>query len=160
MTPRSAPAGPAPVRAPSNDVTPREGMWRRIAGNDWAAFEALPPAVRARVREHAYDAWAVNALVLWRMFRRRTASNAHAERRLLRYLDECEALERAAFSDALRQDHGAPLRHVAARATVLRYGAERTRRRAVDNASCSWDERQERPRRQPRPTAEHRAGGG
>lgn len=121
MTPRGAPGAPAPVRAPSNDVTPREGMWRRIAGDDWAAFEALPPAVRSRVREHAYDAWAVNALVLWRMFRRRTASSARAERRLLRYLDECEALERSAFSHAFRREHGVQLPHVGASATVLRY---------------------------------------
>lgn len=121
MTPRSAPSGPAPIRAASNDVTPRERMWRRIQGDDWAAFEALPPAVRSRVREHAYDAWAVNALVLWRMFRRQTGSSARAERRLLRYLDECEALERAAFSDAFRREHGEQLPHVGARATVLRY---------------------------------------
>jgi hypothetical protein len=52
------------------------------------------------MQEHAYDAWAVNALMLWRTFRRRLASSAGAERRLLRYLDACEALERTAFAEA------------------------------------------------------------
>ena len=45
-----------------NDVTAREAMWRRIAGDDWASFDALPPAIRRRLHEHAYDAWSVNAL--------------------------------------------------------------------------------------------------
>ena len=102
----------------TNDGTIRDVIWRRFDGDDWAAFDALPPVIRRRMHEHAYDAWAVNALMLWRAFRRKTGSSARAERRLLRYLDTCEALEREAF--ALAQ--GAPLPHVAAGATVLRYG--------------------------------------
>jgi hypothetical protein len=104
----------------ANDVTERERIWRRWTGDDWAAFDALPPSVRRRMQVHAYDAWSVNALMLWRSFRRRTGSSARAERRLLRYLDECEALERQAFADAHRQATGCPLPHDAAGATVLR----------------------------------------
>jgi hypothetical protein len=116
------PAMPAAAPPPDNDVTERERLWRRWPGDDWAAFDALPPAIRRRIREHAYDAWTVNALILWRAFRRQTGSSARAERRLLRWLDECEALEREAFADAYRQATGCALPHAAARATVLRAG--------------------------------------
>lgn len=112
-----------PATAPTiddNDVTERERIWRRWPGDDWAAFDALPPAIRRRLHQHAYDAWSVNALILWRRFRRRTGSSARAERRLLNYLDDCEALEREAFAAAYRQATGCPLPHDAARATVLR----------------------------------------
>ena len=104
-----------------NDVTERERIWRRWPGDDWAAFEALPPRIRRRIQEHAYDAWAVNALMLWRAFRRQTGSSARAERRLLRWLDACEADERQAFAAAHRQRTGAELPHLAARASVQRY---------------------------------------
>lgn len=103
----------------SNDVTERERIWHRFAGDEWAAFDALPPALRRRMREHAYDAWAVNALRLWRAERRRLGS-ARAERRLLRWLDECETLERAAFAEAFHHKYGTVLPHDAAQATVLR----------------------------------------
>jgi hypothetical protein len=104
----------------SNDISPRETMWRRWEGDEWAAFEALPTAARRRIQEHAYDAWSVNALMLWRTFRRQTGSSARAERRLLRYLDECEAMERAAANAEYRQAYGIPLPHVAAAISVLR----------------------------------------
>lgn len=107
-----------------NDVSPRQAMWRRLHGDDWAALEALPQAVRRRLHEHAYDPWTVNALALWRRFRRKHASSERAERSLLRYLDDCEALERGAFADAYRRTHGAALPHVAAGATVQRYGVK------------------------------------
>lgn len=121
---------PTPARQPeTNDRTPRERIWRRFGGDDWAAFDALPPAVRRRLHEHAYDAWSVNALMLWRRFRRKTGCSARAERRLLRYLDECEALERAAFDAEHRARHGgAPLPHLAAGASVLRYAPAATSR--------------------------------
>lgn len=105
----------------SNDVTVRDRIWRRFPGDEWAAFEALPPAVRRRMHEHAYDAWTVNALFLWRMFRRQAGSSARAERRRLRHLDACEALEREAFAETHRRRHGAPLPHLAARVSVQRY---------------------------------------
>jgi hypothetical protein len=41
-----------------NDVTERERIWRRFPGDDWAAFDALPLAVRQRIHEHAYNPWA------------------------------------------------------------------------------------------------------
>lgn len=123
------------VSAGSNDVTARELVWRRYAGDDWAAFDALPLGVRRRMQEHAYDAWAVNALMLWRMFRRQTASSARAERRMLRYLDECETLERQAFADAHRRRHGDPLPHDGACVTVMRYGLWRARPGAARGSS-------------------------
>ena len=106
----------------TNDLTAREGVWRRWAGDDWACFDALPEGVRRRMQDHAYDPWAVNAHLLWRMFRRRLASSERAERRLLHHLDRCEALERAAFDAAHRDAFDAPLPHVGARASVLRRG--------------------------------------
>lgn len=110
---------PAPV---GNDMTLREAMWKRYAGDDWAAFEALPPAIRRRLHEHAYDGWSVNALIMWRRFRRQLASSARAERRMLRYLDECERLEREAFAGTYRAVTGKRLPHLAASVSVLRYG--------------------------------------
>ncbi len=107
-----------------NDVTVRPEVWRRFPGDDWAAFEALPARVRARLHEHAYDGWSVNALMLWKAFRQKQASSARAERRLLHYLDQCERLEREGYDAQHRLAHGAPLPHVAARATVLRYAGK------------------------------------
>lgn len=104
-----------------NDRTVRADIWTRFDGDDWAAFDALPAPIRQRLHEHAYDAWAVNALMLWKSFRRRHASSARAVRTLLNYLDECEMLERAAFDARHRTDFGAPLPHVAAGGSVLRY---------------------------------------
>jgi len=106
-----------------NDCTARDAIWRRYQGDDWAAFDALPPAVRRRLQEHAYDAWSVNALMLWRSFRCKLACSARADRRLLRYLDTCEALERAAFAETYRAACGSTLPHLAARASVLRYSS-------------------------------------
>ncbi|UZO90845.1 Hypothetical protein RMP42_04743 [Roseomonas mucosa] len=108
---------------PGNDNTVREAVWRRWEGDEWACFDALPPAVRRRMQDHAYDAWAVNAHLLWRLWRRRHASSERAERLLLRHLDRCEALERAAFDAAHRQRHGMALPHVLAGVPVLRGGA-------------------------------------
>ena len=45
---------------------------------------------------------------------------------LLRDLDACEALERAAFAASHLQSHGSPLPHVAADVSVLRYGPARS----------------------------------
>jgi hypothetical protein len=126
-----APSAP-PADAPgggNNDVTERERLWQRFAGDEWACFDALPPALRRRMHEHAYDAWAVNALRVWRAERRRIGS-ARAERRLLRWLDECEALERAAFAEAYARRYAASLPHEAAGATILRYRP---------GAGASWD---------------------
>lgn len=117
------PASLKPGCGAVNDVTARDGMWRRLSGDDWTAFDALPAAARRRLHEHAYDAWAVNTLALWRTFRRRHASTGRGLNTLLRYLDECEALERAAFAASHLQSHGSRLPHVAARVSVLRYGS-------------------------------------
>ena len=118
-------AAPSPLAAGApagNDGTGRAAHWRRWPGDDWACFDALPAAVRRRMQQHAYDPWAVNALKLWRLFRRQTGSSARAERRMLRHLDQCEAMERALFAGAYAARHGQALPHVAAGASVLRDG--------------------------------------
>lgn len=104
----------------SNDVTEREQIWQRFTGDDWSCFDALPRALRHRLHEHAYDAWAVNTWTAWRAERRRLGS-VRAQRRLLRWLDECERLERAAFAETYRYRYDAALPHDAAQATILRY---------------------------------------
>ncbi|GGC67147.1 hypothetical protein GCM10011504_51450 [Siccirubricoccus deserti] len=43
-------------RLPDNDRTVREAIWWRFGGDEWAAFDALPPAIRQRIQCHAYDA--------------------------------------------------------------------------------------------------------
>lgn len=121
-------AGPVPpmrtggVRAAqaSNDGTVRDVIWHRFAGDEWAAFDQLPPPVRRRLSAHAYDAWSVNALILWRRYRRLHPTRERAERALSRYLDHCERLERRAFADQYRARYGLPLPHDAAAASVLR----------------------------------------
>lgn len=101
----------------SNDGTVRNEIWRRYTGDDWAAYDALPEKVRARMREHAYDPWAVNTLIVWRRYRQQHASSYRAERAVLRFLDECERMERLAFAST----QGGSLPHDAAGASVLRY---------------------------------------
>lgn len=108
---------------PLNDATARDGMWTRFQGDDWACFDELPAAVRRRIQEHAYDAWAVNALAFFREARRKRASTERAVRATVHLLERCERDERAAFSEEYERRWGAPLPHEAAAATVLRYGA-------------------------------------
>lgn len=108
-------------RGRMNDITFRERMWRRFGGDDWACFDALPPVIRERIQEHAYDAWSVNALMLWLHYRRLHPTAERAQRALLRYLDHCERLERRAFAEDYIRRHGASLPHEAAGIAVLRY---------------------------------------
>jgi hypothetical protein len=89
----------------TNDGTIRDAIWRRYIGDDWAAFDQLPAAIRRRLAEHAYDAWSVNALILWRNYRRLHPTAERAQRALLRYLDFPERLERRAFADRYAQQH-------------------------------------------------------
>ena len=110
--------------APStNDRTSREGRWRRHEGDDWDAFDSLPPGIRARLAEHAYDAWSVNALALWKRYRRMYPAPGRAERALIRYFDHCERLERRMFAERWASEHGGVLPHDAARVDVLRYSS-------------------------------------
>ena len=114
-------AGPV-TTGTSNDVTVRPMIWQRHDGDDWAAYDRLPAAIRRRLNEHAYDAWSVNALMLWRRYRRLHPTEQRAQRALLRYLDHCERLERRAFAGDYARRHGHALPHQAARVAVLRYG--------------------------------------
>jgi len=99
-------------------------MWRRFDGDEWAAFDALPEPIRQRLAEHAYDAWSVNALILWRHYRRLHPTVERAIRGLLRYMDHCERLEQHAFAaDHVRQ-YGSALPHHAAGIAVLRYAGQ------------------------------------
>lgn len=121
------PARPRPAAAPSpsNDVTERDRLWRRLPGDDWAAFDALPPAIRKRLQDHAYDPWAVNALMLWRLFRRRTGDSARAERRLLNHIAACERLELRDFAAAQAARWGTAPPNPGAGVAVLRYDSAR-----------------------------------
>ncbi|MCQ8280022.1 DUF6525 family protein [Acetobacteraceae bacterium KSS8] len=109
-----------PILPDGNDATIRSQIWRRHAGDAWAAFETLPPAIRRRLSEHAYDAWTVNALALWRRFQRIHRTQARAERAMLRAIDHCERLERRAFSAAWEARWGTRFPHDAAGVSVLR----------------------------------------
>lgn len=99
-----------------NDGTCRITSWKRYEGDPWAAFDALPFAIRHRLAEHVYDAWSVNALILWRHYKRIHGATRRAEQAMIRYLDYCERLEQEVFT----RKNG-PLPHVDARATPLRY---------------------------------------
>ncbi|WP_025886271.1 DUF6525 family protein [Asaia prunellae] len=101
----------------TNDGTCRKTLWRRYEGDPWAAFDALPQTIRHRLTEHVYDAWSVNALILWRHYKKLYGATPRAERAMIRYLDYCERLEREAFTER----HGS-LPHLDAGATTLRYG--------------------------------------
>ncbi|MBO1325251.1 hypothetical protein K2X14_08010 [Acetobacter sp. TBRC 12305] len=103
-----------------NERTLRNEMWRRYAGDDWAAFDTLPGTIRKRVAVHAYDAWSVNVMMLWQHYKRLYGRTARAERALIRYLDYCERLEREAFASRYSEVYGIALPHDAARVTVLR----------------------------------------
>ncbi len=116
----------------SNDGTIRHSIWQRYEGDAWAAFDQLPKAIRQRLNEHAYDAWSVNALILWRHYRRLHPTHERALRGLLRYLDHCERLERRAFAADYMRRHGTQLPHDAAGTAVLRYA-----RPEQDEARCS-----------------------
>ncbi|MCE0745287.1 DUF6525 family protein [Acetobacter sicerae] len=109
-----------PDIAANNERTFRHEMWRRYDGDDWAAFDALPASIRKRVTEHAYDAWSVNVMILWRHYKGIYGRTARAERALLRYLDYCERLEREAFAARYGETYGMTLPHDAADVTVLR----------------------------------------
>jgi hypothetical protein len=113
------------ARLSSNDGTIRDVIWRRYEGDEWAAFDKLPAPIRHRLREHAYDAWSVNTLMLWRHYRQMHRTRERAERALLRYLDHCERLERRAFAQDYANRHGGALPHDAACISVLRYTAGR-----------------------------------
>ena len=68
------------------------GVRYGYAGNDWTAFDALPAAIRQLVAAHAYDAWAVNVMMLWQHYKRLYGRTMRAEQALIRYLDYCERL--------------------------------------------------------------------
>ncbi len=120
----------------SNDKTIRDIIWRRYDGDAWSAFDQLPVAIRRRLNEHAYDPWTVNALMLWRHYRRIHPTAERAQRAMLRYLDHCERLERGAFAEDYAQRHGAALPHEAAGVTVLRYGAHPMAHRPASDAAA------------------------
>ena len=106
--------------AAGNDGTSRETIWRRFDGDDWAAFDRLPPVIRRRIWEQSYDVWSVNALMLWKHYRLHHPTVERAERALVRYLDHCERLERRAYASTWEARHGTKLPHDEAGVSVLR----------------------------------------
>ncbi|GAN52851.1 DUF6525 family protein [Tanticharoenia sakaeratensis] len=119
----------------SNERTLRHQVWRHYEGNAWDAFDQLPPRVRKRVTEHAYDAWSVNVLILWQHYKRVHGPTPRAEGALIRYLDYCERLERQVFAEHYAAEHGAPLPHDNARVEVLRAPAKAAARRTREAGS-------------------------
>mgnify|MGYP003366249185 CR=1 FL=1 len=111
---------PPTNRQPLNDRTFRHEIWQRFNGNEWEAFDQLPELIRKRLNEHVYDAWSVNALILWKHYKRIYGRTPRAERALIKYLDYCERLERQDFSERYTAQCGTPYPHDAAQATVLR----------------------------------------
>ncbi|MGG6430172.1 DUF6525 family protein [Acetobacter ghanensis] len=105
---------------PTNERTLRHEVWRRYDGNDWQAFDALPPSIKQRVAQHSYDAWSVNVLMLWRHYKRLYGRTLRAEKALTRYLDYCERLERDVFAARYAEQYGMLLPHLAAEGTVQR----------------------------------------
>ncbi|GAN70125.1 DUF6525 family protein [Acetobacter syzygii] len=110
----------SPLPSRTNERTLRHEVWRRYDGNDWNAFDSLPPSIRQRVAQHSYDAWSVNVLMLWRHYKRSYGRTARAEKALIRYLDYCERLERDVFATRYVEQYGMPLPHLAAEGTVQR----------------------------------------
>ncbi len=104
----------------TNERTLRHEVWRRYDGDDWQAFDALPPGIRRRVSLHGYNAWSVNVLMLWRHYKRTYGRTARAEKALVRYLDYCERLECNVFATRYGEQYGMPLPHMAAQGTVQR----------------------------------------
>ncbi|QDH16987.1 DUF6525 family protein [Swingsia samuiensis] len=109
-----------PISSEHNDQTLRHEIWRRYTGNEWDAFDALPASIKQRVNDHAYNAWSVNVLMLWKHYKRIYGRTVRAEKALIRYLDYCERLERKAFAEHYYQACGDAYPHDAAQATVLR----------------------------------------
>ncbi|GBR48401.1 DUF6525 family protein [Neokomagataea thailandica] len=103
-----------------NDRTFRDQIWQRFDGDAWEAFDQLPPSIRQRLAEHVYDAWSVNALMLWKHYKRIYGRTQRAERALMRYLDYCERLERQDFATRYAAQYGIPYPHDAAKVSVLR----------------------------------------
>lgn len=106
-----------------NDRTHRTEIWHRFDGDDWDAFDQLPTDIRQRLNNHVYDAWSVNALMLWKHYKRIYGRTPRAERALIKYLDYCERLEREDFADRYKAEYGAIYPHDAAQATILRVPA-------------------------------------
>lgn len=115
-------ASRTPSRRSGNDGTVRDTIWRRHPGDEWAALEQLPSPVRSRLREHAYDPWSVNALLVWRRYRLMHGPGERGVRAMVRYMDHCERLERRVFTQHYASAGlGGHLPHDAAGGSVLRY---------------------------------------
>lgn len=52
----------------TNDRRVRAAIWRRYTQDERAAFDQLPQSIRRRPLEHPYDAWTLNAPLLWRRY--------------------------------------------------------------------------------------------
>lgn len=108
-----------PDTSPSNERTLRHEIWRRYKGMTGRRLTSSP-LVRQRVTTHAYDAWSVNVLILWKHYKRTYGNTLRGQRALIRYLDYCERLEREAFAEHYKSHYGTLLPHDAACASILR----------------------------------------
>jgi hypothetical protein len=85
---------------------------------DFGALELLPPSARRALMQATYPMASFDVLVRYHALRRALGADG-AERRLLHEIAECELAEIEDFAE----DAGYSA-HLAAGATILRYGAE------------------------------------
>lgn len=105
--------------------------WREARIMDLHAFDRLPPALRRRINENNLKVSSVSVLQYLQSVERQVGHEAKALFITMEKLDALEANELLAFSGEHKGLFNCPLPHVAAQATILRYGVlgARTRHR-------------------------------
>lgn len=101
---------------------------RRV--NEMLAMERMPPRLCAVVGENTTNLAATSVLAYYRSILAQIGDPERAEAITARKVRELEAGEITVFAGEYLGRHGVPLPHVAAQATVLRYGAERRPKRS------------------------------
>lgn len=102
---------------------------REARQNEMRAMEALPGVVAAAIGENATNLAATSVLRYFQSVLRQIGDPNRAALATVRKLRDLEAGELAVFAGEFKGLHKLPLPHVAANATVLRYGSIRSRRR-------------------------------
>lgn len=105
-------------------ITPRQ---RRL--NEIVAMEGLPPCVRRAVAEHSVNLSVVSVRAFFQSVLSQVGDPERAAEITMRKLLESEQREIGMFAAEYQRRYRLPLPAVAANATILRYGALRSRRR-------------------------------
>jgi hypothetical protein len=93
---------------------PAAAIMSRLRGDPWAAYEKLPPLIRAALQESNVDWCAIWVLSDWK----RDAAKGVSQEKYLHALDNAEMTEIERFASATGYSA-----HLAAGATIQRYGA-------------------------------------